>query len=625
MKIRAKLLGLVLSILAVVVISIVAYLVLSLPARKMNEERLLLNELRNSIAAEHSSVVKIILLKPEDQFERFTEAVARSNEILTRVEEEVTVLPRLSDEFARSLEIVKGLKQLQTDRQAAFTESLQNTTEVMKEIFPFASNQSIIAFTGTDTAIRHSQFNKLRQQTQYLMSSIAIAESTLESTLDSMDAQFDLIDREIEAINRRNLLVGGGMVLLLVGLVLIASTITARGITASLNLIGENMLLLEAKDLTKPFRKRSRDEIGELSDSLNAFLTGLRENMRQISNETATILTVKDELIRRAEETEEFTSEIKQSAGGIESEAAVLDRSIQAVREQSDEITSSILDLDGQIEQQMSMVEESTASITEMIASVGNMNKVTATNLSSADDLVKTAQAGGERIEGLIKRIEEMEERISQIMGMAGLIQGISSQTNMLAMNAAIEAAHAGEYGRGFAVVAGEIRNLAEASAGSSKEISQRLKEIVNGISELTEESKTSGQAFKAVDTGIHELTGSLREISTGMSELDQGGKQILDAMNTLSEVSTKVHSRSEGIQQSSGQIGKQIGAVGDVSSSLKENVGLIAEGLTKIQDSMNQLNGMNQQLGAVSSNLQGEIDSFTIDEDIEPQDKSHS
>jgi methyl-accepting chemotaxis protein len=209
-----------------------------------------------------------------------------------------------------------------------------------------------------------------------------------------------------------------------------------------------------------------------------------------------------------------------------------------------------------------------------------------------------------------------MEERISQIMGMAGLIQGIASQTNMLAMNAAIEAAHAGEYGRGFAVVAGEIRNLAEASAGSSKEISQRLKEIVNGISELTEESRNSGEAFKAVDTGIHALTGSLREISTGMSELDLGGKQVLDAMNTLSDVSTKVHSRSEGIQKSSGQIGKQIGAVGDVSSSLKENVSLITAGLTKIQDSMGQLNGMNQQLGAVSSNLQGEIESFTIDED---------
>jgi methyl-accepting chemotaxis protein len=126
---------------------------------------------------------------------------------------------------------------------------------------------------------------------------------------------------------------------------------------------------------------------------------------------------------------------------------------------------------------------------------------------------------------------------------MVNVINGIAGSTNLLSMNAAIEAAHAGDAGRGFAVVADEIRKLADTSGKNAKEIGRQLKEVIAVITSAAEQSGRTRDSFVEIQTEIAGAMDAFQEITNATGELAEGGKQILEALQTLSDMSSRVKS----------------------------------------------------------------------------------
>ena len=145
-------------------------------------------------------------------------------------------------------------------------------------------------------------------------------------------------------------------------------------------------------------------------------------------------------------------------------------------------------------------VEESTASVNEMIASLKNLDKMTNARRESASRLVETAKNGGEKLSNTVEVVRNINNSIGSISDMIKIIDGIAAQTNLLAMNAAIEAAHAGDAGRGFAVVADEIRSLAETTSNNSQEIGSIIRDVMEKIHIAAESSEDTIQAFQDID-----------------------------------------------------------------------------------------------------------------------------
>jgi methyl-accepting chemotaxis protein len=202
------------------------------------------------------------------------------------------------------------------------------------------------------------------------------------------------------------------------------------------------------------------------------------------------------------------------------------------------EINKEVVKASGQvaaaIEEQSAAIGSSSASIEEMTASVKSITETTRLKNSLIEDLVDTARSGESEMTAAMKSIDILSENIRSIMDIIKVIENISEKTNLLAMNAAIEAAHAGEHGKGFAVVAGEIRKLAWDTSENTKQIVLSIKQNGTAIEKTTAQNRKALEYFTRLSSDIKTLSAAFGDILAGMNEISSGTDEILKAVSEL-------------------------------------------------------------------------------------------
>jgi PAS domain S-box-containing protein len=197
--------------------------------------------------------------------------------------------------------------------------------------------------------------------------------------------------------------------------------------------------------------------------------------------------------------------------------------------------------LNGHVAEQASAVNESAAAIEEMIANVQSVTNSLSKNAVQVKELQSSSEVGHTGLNEVALDIREIGTESESLLEINSVMQNIASQTNLLSMNAAIEAAHAGESGRGFAVVADEIRKLAESSSAQSKTISVVLKKIKGAIDKITKSTENVLGKFNAIDDGIRTVAEQERNVLNAMEEQREGSKQVLQAIGQLSDITHQV------------------------------------------------------------------------------------
>jgi methyl-accepting chemotaxis protein len=259
-------------------------------------------------------------------------------------------------------------------------------------------------------------------------------------------------------------------------------------------------------------------------------------------------------------------------------------------------ITVNIDKLNGHVEQQSSSVAQSSSAIEQMLA---NIQSVTATLVKNADnvrELMEASEVGRIGLQDVAADIQEIAHESEGLLEINAVMENIASQTNLLSMNAAIEAAHAGETGKGFAVVADEIRKLAESSSEQSKTISMVLKKIKGSIDKITASTDNVLNKFEAIDGGVKTVSDQECNIRSAMEEQGSGSKQILEAIGQLNEITQQVKGGSTEMLQGSKEVIAESKNLELVSQEITSGMNEMATGAEQINVAVNRVNELSGQ-----------------------------
>jgi iron only hydrogenase large subunit-like protein len=199
-------------------------------------------------------------------------------------------------------------------------------------------------------------------------------------------------------------------------------------------------------------------------------------------------------------------------------------------------INELIENLNEQILRQAAAIEESSAAIEEMMATINNTANMAQKRQAAIQDLVSNVEQGRASMRETIEAVKGISRGVEGVGSTIKVIGGIAANTNLLSMNAAIEAAHAGDAGRGFAVVAGEIRRLSETTRENSQNIAHILTEIVNGIKETTTRSSATDALISTMAEEINGFATTMMELINSLGELSIGSREITSALVQLRE-----------------------------------------------------------------------------------------
>jgi methyl-accepting chemotaxis protein len=351
-------------------------------------------------------------------------------------------------------------------------------------------------------------------------------------------------------------------------------------------------------DLQRRLTVPSRDEIGELAEHFNAFVANLDTLIGDVRRSLDLTLEAQSDLSANSEESSAAITEMTANIDSAKQQIEILNETVTTSSSTIDGIVEQIQETINQVGTQGTMVEQTVSSVTELLASIESVSSVTDRERQATDKLVESARDGETKIEETNELVTNIAARVEEIEQLVSIIDSIASQTNLLAMNAAIEAAHAGDAGRGFAVVAEEIRKLAESSAENATSIGGVLKDIIGRIEQASVSTDETVAAFAQISREVSSVSDSLDQIAHTLTEMNTGSREIHDAMGSLQGVSTALVDSSRQMQSGSEELSASVDRIRNVSQVVSGAMAEIRTGTGEINRAMDQISQVNLKLG---------------------------
>jgi methyl-accepting chemotaxis protein len=357
-------------------------------------------------------------------------------------------------------------------------------------------------------------------------------------------------------------------------------------------------------DLTRSIAVHSKDEIGSLALYFNKTLEKIKNLVVIIKYEAANLHNIGDELAGNMTQTaaavNEITANIKSIKGRVINQSA----GVSETNATMEQVVANINKLNGHIENQSDNVSKASAAIEQMVANVHSVTATLVKNSGNVKTLKEASEVGRAGLQEVASDIQEISRESEGLLEINSVMENIASQTNLLSMNAAIEAAHAGEAGKGFAVVADEIRKLAESSGEQSKTIGNVLKKIKGSIDKISNSTENVLTKFEAIDSGVRTVAEQEDNIRGAMEEQETGSRQILDVVGNVTGITRQVKGGSNEMLEGAKEVIQE-------SNNLEKATQEITGGMNEMASGADQINTAVHHVNEISAKNREGIDTL--------------
>ncbi|MDR0760161.1 MAG: methyl-accepting chemotaxis protein [Treponema sp.] len=367
------------------------------------------------------------------------------------------------------------------------------------------------------------------------------------------------------------------------------------------------------KDLTRRIFVCSVDEMGTIAGMVNRFCENLGTGMRDIKDGQGDVSASSVKFEENVSGMALSLARISETVEQIKGKTVDQQRSVAESSEAARRIAKNIESLDTSIGVQASSMSQASSAVEEMIGnitSIGGVTEKMAREFKTVGDAaaagVAIQQENGDKINRIVEQSQALQEANR-------IIATIAAQTNLLAMNAAIEAAHAGDAGRGFSVVADEIRKLAETSSGESQKISAELKQVVETIHYIVKNAKAAEESFAQVSFRVNETGKLVQEVSNAAREQKEGVGQVMAALKSVNDVTAGVRTGSKEMSAGAESMLRATGALQDLAQEIAGGVSHMAEGVKQAAAGAEEISVLAQDNQAALTRISRIAGSFTV------------
>ena len=415
----------------------------------------------------------------------------------------------------------------------------------------------------------------------------------------------------VDALRLQMILIG--TIILIVSLIIVF--FVARAIIKPINVVVNALkdIAQGEGDLTVRLPVHGNDEVTDLSEYFNETIEKIGSSIKTVGASSVDMTNIGNELASNMTETASAVHQISANIDGVKQQALTQAASVTETAATIEEIIRTIKQLNGSIENQAASVAESSSAIEQM---VGNIASITQT-LDKTNDAVKTLASatadGKETVSGANSVTQRIAEESGGLLEASNVIQHIASQTNLLAMNAAIEAAHAGEAGKGFAVVADEIRKLAEESSTQGKTITSTLKVLSGEIEALSTSAKTAEEKFNAIFALSEQVKTMSQNLMDAMREQENGSKEVLTAIRDINMVTNQVNDGSAEMLRGGENVAQEMQKLDELTRVITDSMNEMASGAVQISNAVQEVNAISQKNKQSIENLSAEVGKFKV------------